>query len=258
MTPIAKTLIAVLSIVPTLSGQTVPSRSPMPREYRGPQIHLDGIWVTPVPSAPFTATVQIVSHTKLPDGTEHIVKTDNHIARSSSGRIRNERRQLVPQNFTGEPRLLSAHIYDPSSRLNIFTDPATRLARETILPQPLHMPSTALPPTQPRSVPGRTETALGEQALDGVQLAGTRKTQVIPADRSGTGLPVTITDDYWYSPDLSIYLIIRHDDPRTGEQLVAVTHIERVEPAAELLAVPDNYKVVDETPPSPTPAALQP
>jgi len=94
-----------------------------------------------------------------------------------------------------------------------------------------------------------TETPLGEQTLDGVQLTGKRKTRIIPAGRSGTGQPVTITDDYWYSPDLSIYLIIRHDDPRTGEQLVAVTHIERGEPAAELLAVPDDYKVVDETPP---------
>jgi hypothetical protein len=230
----------------------------MPRDYRSPQIHIDGIWVTPVANAPFTATVQIVSHTKLPDGTEHIVKTENHIARSSSGRIRNERRQLVPQSFTGEPRLISAHFYDPNSRLNIFTDPATRLARETVLPQPLRTPSTALPPAQQRTFPGITETPLGDQALDGVELTGTRKTRIIPADRSGTGQPVTITDDYWCSPDLSIYLIIRHDDPRTGEQLVAVTQIERAEPAAELLAVPDNYKVVDETPPPPTPPAAQP
>jgi hypothetical protein len=228
----------------------------MPRDYRGPRVRIDGIWITPVPNAPFSATVQIVSHNKLPDGTEHVVKTENHIARSSSGRIRNERRLLVPQSYTGIPRLLSAHIFDPNTRIDMYTDPITRIARQTILPQPPSIPSGQLPPGQQYKAPGVTETPLGEQTFDNVQLVGTRKTRVISAQASGTNEPVTITDDYWYSPDLSIYLIIRHDDPRTGEQLVAVTHIERTEPPAELLAVPEDYKIVDETPPPrPTPAS---
>ena len=235
-----------------LAAQT--PQVPMPRDYFGPQVHIDGIWVTPVAGAPFTATVQIVSHSKLPDGTEHIVKTENTIARSSSGRIRNERCALVPVSFKGKPRLISAHIYDPNTRISIFTETATHIARQSVLPQPPRAPSAQAAPAQQRTPSGVTETPLGEQSLDGVQLTGKRKTRIIPADRSGTGEPVTITDDYWYSPDLSIYLIIRHDDPRTGEQLVAVTHIERGEPSAELLTVPDDYKVVDETPP-PRPAA---
>jgi hypothetical protein len=212
-------------------------------------MRIDGIWITPVPNAPFSATVEIVSHNKLPDGAEHIVKTENYIGRSSSGRIRNERRLLVPQAFTGVPRLLSAHIFDPNTRINIYTDPITRIARQTILPQPPTPPTLQLPPMQQRQIPGTTETQLGEQTFNNVRLVGTRKTRVISAQASGTGQPVTITDDYWYSPDLSIYLIIRHDDPRTGEQLVAVTQIERNEPPAELFSVPDDYKIVDETPP---------
>ncbi len=102
----------------------------MPRDYRGVQIHIDGIFVTPIPNAPFTAKVDIISHEILPDGSINIRTTINHVARSSSGRIYNERRQLVPATFKGEPRLLSGHIYDPSNRLNIFYDPLTRLARE--------------------------------------------------------------------------------------------------------------------------------
>jgi hypothetical protein len=247
----AAILLAALS-TPALAAQT---SQPMPRDYRSPQVHIDGVWVTPVPGAPFTATVQIVSHNKLPDGTEHVVKTENQIARSSSGRIRNERRQLVPAIYAGQPRLLSAHIYDPDSRVNIFTDTATRIARQTILPQPLHTPAAQAPPAQQRKDPAVTETQLGEQTLDDIQLTGIRKTRIIPADRSGTGDAVTITDDYWYSAALSIYLIIKHNDPRTGEQLVAVTHIQRGEPAEDLLRVPDDYKVVDETPPPPSVSA---
>jgi hypothetical protein len=235
-------------ITPLLLAQ---APQPMPRDYRGPQVHIDGVWVTPVPNAPFTATVQIVSHHKLPDGTEHVVKTENEIARSSSGRIRNERRQLVPASWGPQPRLLSAHIYDPASHVNIYTDTATRIARQTILPQPPTTPQAQAAPAQQRKDPVVTETSLGEQSLDGVRLTGIRKTRVIPPERSGTGDAVTITDDYWSSPALSIYLIIKHNDPRTGEQLVAVTHITLGEPDAALMRVPDDYKLVDETPPPP-------
>lgn len=66
---------------------------------------------------------------------------------------------------------------------------------------------------------------------------------------SGTGHDIVIVDEYWYSPDLSIYMIIKHNDPRTGEQLVAVSSVDRHEPDASVFAVPSNYKIVDETPP---------
>jgi hypothetical protein len=224
--------------------------------YRGPQVRIPGIFVTPVSGAPFAAVVNIVSHQRLPDGTEHAVTTINHVARTSSGRIYNERRQLRPLGAPADPKnpepaLLGSHIYDPSSRLNIFLDPFSRLAREQVLEHP----SATLPgPTVvgPK-IPGTVESALGTQTLDGVELQGLRRVRTLPATASGTGKEITITDDFWYSPALSVYLIIRHDDPRTGEQLVAVTHIQRGEPDAALFAVPPSYRVVDETPePLPT------
>ncbi len=39
---------------------------------------------------------------------------------------------------------------------------------------------------------------------------------------SGTGHEITITDDYWYSDDLKVYLVLKHNDPRTGEQIVGI------------------------------------
>jgi hypothetical protein len=249
-----RTAVALLTVFCAAPLFAQAPNPPMPRDYHGPRTIIDGVWVTPVAGAPFTASVQVVSHTKLPDGTEHTVKTENDIARSSSGRIRNERRLLVTPSFTGKPRLLSAHIYDPNTGVNIFTDPMRRIARQTILPRRPDTPQGQLPPNQVRKFPGVTETSLGVQAFDDVTLSGIRKIRVISADASGTGQPVTITDDYWFSPELSLYLIIRHDDPRTGEQLIAVTHIQRGEPAAELMQVPDDYKIVDETPPSTPPA----
>jgi hypothetical protein len=47
-------------------------------------------------------------------------------------------------------------------------------------------------------------------------------------------------------------MIIKHNDPRTGEQIVAVSEVDRHEPPVTLMSVPPGYKVVDENPPEAT------
>jgi hypothetical protein len=221
----------------------------MPPDYRGPQTIVPGVFVTPIPNAPFSATVEIVSHQKLPDGTENVRATTNHIARASSGRIYNERRQWIPPGFKGEPQILTAHIYDPNSRLNIFLDPFRHLARESTFAGPPAAPPNSVPSARPSNNPNYQEIDLGEQTIDGTILRGIEKQRTLPAAFSGTGQPIVITDQYWYSPDLSVYLIIKHNDPRYGEQIVAVTHIDRHEPQTVQFTVPTSYKIVDENPP---------
>ena len=233
----------------------------MPPNYAGVQIHIPGVSITPVPNAAFSADVTILSHQKLPDGTEVITTTINHLARDSQGRVYNERRRLVSTAFRGEPQLLEAHIFDPVTRVNTYYDPAVHLARQTTLLPPAaarqmptqpQIPAFAVPQTRPGVAPPViTQTDLGEQTMDDTILHGTQKQRTIDASASGTGQPVTITDQYWYAPDLFVYLIVKHDDPRTGEQIVAVTHIDRREPPRERFEVPAGYKIVDETPPPP-------
>ncbi|WP_158945203.1 hypothetical protein [Granulicella sp. S190] len=238
---------AVLFLFATLCSAQ--NQQQMPRDYRGVQTLVPGIFVTPVPNAPFSATVEILSHETLPDGSENVRTTKAHIARASSGRIYNERRQLVPTGFKGEPALLSAHIYDPSSRLNIFYNPFQRIARESIFNGPPAAPLNTTPARTPANNPYFKQEDIGTQPLDGLTLTGIRKTHIIPAAMSSTGKDIAIVDEYWYSPDLSIYMIIKHNDPRTGEQLVAVSDVERHEPAASVFAVPANFKIIDENPP---------
>jgi len=243
---------------------------PMPPNYAGVRVQIPGVYVTPVPNSPFSADVTILSHQKLVDGSELIRTTINHIARDSQGRIYNERRALVPTSFKGEPMLLEAHIFDPLTSLNTFYTPAARLARQTTLPPAVAarqmpaqppLPGISAQPPRPGVSPAQaniTQTDLGEQLIDNTILRGTQKQRTIPAAGSGTGEPVTITDQYWYAPDLFVYLIVKHDDPRAGEQIVAVTHIDRHEPPAQRFAVPDGFKVVDETPPPPTTPSPRP
>ncbi|WP_260706168.1 hypothetical protein [Edaphobacter flagellatus] len=249
--------LAAISLLSLFASTSVSAQTPAPpppaqaRVYPGVQTYIPGIFVTPVPNAPFTAKVDIISHELLPDGTVNIRTTINHIARSSSGRIYNERRQLVPASFKGEPRILETHIYDPNDRSNIFCNPYTHIAREATLRQPPQAPPNAVP-RPALANPYLKEEQIGTQPLAGLTLTGIRRTRTIPAQVSTTGKDVIITDEYWYSPDLSIYMIIKHNDPRTGEQIVAVSEVDRHEPSASLLAVPQGYKIVDENPPEAT------
>ncbi|WP_446745424.1 hypothetical protein [Silvibacterium acidisoli] len=233
--------ILLLILLPVSLAQTPP-------DYRGVSIRAHGVFVTPVPDAPFSATVEIVSK-QMVDGSLTVIRTSTaHIARDAAGRIYNEMRAQVPPSFQGEPPLISAHIYDPNTRLSTFLNPQTKLARQILLARPMPQKSPE-PDNEPK--PGaRLEKVenTGEQTLDGLHLEGVRKTWTVPAAASGTGTSVEIADLYWYSSDLTMYVLIQHDDPRTGEQIVALKDIRRTEPDASLFTIPANYRVVDETP----------
>jgi hypothetical protein len=225
----------------------------MPRDYAGVQIRIPGVFVTPVPGAPFAAKVDVFSSQLLSNGETEVRTTINRIARDSSGRIHNERRRLVPPGHIGEPTLSETHVYDPATRLNVWMNPFTHVAREMVLRAPLAAPQAA-PSTggvkmgSGLGASGVTEEDLGTKPLNGLELKGTRKSRTIAKELSGTGKPVVVVDEYWYSPELSIYVVVRHEDPRTGEQLVVVSEVDRREPNPDLFTVPSNFKIADETP----------
>ncbi|WP_124847029.1 hypothetical protein [Acidipila sp. EB88] len=220
----------------------------MPPDYRGVLQRASGIFVTPVPGAPFTATVDLVSRHVLPDSQQDVSTTLAHIARDGSGRIYNERRAMVaslPKDQ--DPPLLSALIYDPTNHLSTFLNPQTHLAHQ----QTLVREAWKTDPPNLGSHDGGVLTSqadLGNQFIRATQLQGTRKVWTVPATDSGTGQPVTITDEYWYAPALSIYLILKHNDPRTGEQIVAVQQVVAGEPDPATFQVPARFRIVDETP----------
>jgi hypothetical protein len=94
-----------------------------PPPYRGVSVHVAGVFVTPVPGVSLTAIVEVESTQVLADGATTSKKTINNIGRDFKGRIYNERRRLVSTSFTGTPRLVSFHLYDPVTRVNTFLAP---------------------------------------------------------------------------------------------------------------------------------------
>ena len=233
-----------LSLSSPALGQTAPTTAIVPPQYSGVQTRVGGVFVTPIPNIPFTATVEISSTRILPDGSSEMRKTENDIARNSRGMIYNEMRRMMPVTFMGKPPLTSSHVYDPQTRLSTFWEPFSNVARATTLP-PQQMRERK-PFTIP--VPGAVDTDLGESSMSGVSVHGLRRTFTVQPVSGGTLKPITTTDEYWYSEDLHLVMLQKHNDPRTGEQIVAITHVERTEPPEERFNVPRGNRVADLTP----------
>jgi hypothetical protein len=213
-------------------------------------IRISTISVPPITGVPFSATALIENKQSMPDGSIGTTRNVNLIGRDSRGRTHGEMRTRVPESFQGMPPLIEVHLYDPQTRLQTVYEPATHIARRQLRPE-------ARPPVNPSdaSNPLVKVEDLGTNTIENIDVRGTRRTVIIPAQANGTGAPLTVVDEYWYSEDLHVNLLLRHSDPRTGEQTVTLSQIVREEPAQEFFEAPQGYKIVDMTPPPGAPAA---
>lgn len=230
--------------------------SPMARAQRamGAPPFSPRIFVTPIPGAPFSATEEISITSAATNGGAFQRKSSALIARDSRGRIHNERRANVPPTSEQNSPLVSSMVYDPYRQMSTFMNPYTHIAREIAFTRAADTapPNNWAQHTSPSAYADakvRLED-LGASLLEGLDVHGYRRTVTLPQKITGTQQPVVVTDEYWYSEDLHINMLEKHTDPRTGELIVRVTKLIRVEPPSNLFDVPLDYKVVDVTPPS--------
>jgi TonB family protein len=219
----------------------VSSAQENPRQLTVPRI--SGVFIKPVPGAPFSATVEVVSRQKLPDGSVFMLKTMNHIARDSAGRTHNESRRLVSDLYKQEPLLTEIHIYDPSTGLITHLDPFAFIAKQTRM----HAPPVALA----KSVPDPNPNVLGSP-VKRVDDLGTRVFQNLTLQGTRQSRDGGESDEYWYSPDFSIFISHRHQDP-VWDQTVNIIEFNPQEPNLSDFTIPAGYKIVDvaETLPGP-------
>jgi hypothetical protein len=115
---------------------------------------------------------------------------------------------------------------------------------------------TVKPNPSPSDGHTRTES-LGVQNIEGVNAEGVRTTTTIPAGTIGNEREINVTYEKWYSKDLQIIVLSKHNDPRFGEQTYRVTNINRSEPPASLFSPPADYTVINgqhpQAKPLPTP-----
>jgi hypothetical protein len=204
------------------------------------------IFLTPVPNAPFSAVVEIQRTRVRSDGSVFSMKSIRNMARDGIGRIHNESRTFIPATSTDTPEVLHIHLYDPRTRVSTELNPRTR----TFYTQTMDHPPSTVPPTVRFGSPSGTgvpqnefakEEDLGSKEFEGVLARGVRETQIIPAESSDTGKEITITDEFWYSDELRINVVMKHSDPRVGDTTLTVTHIARGEPDPALLEMPEGY-----------------
>jgi hypothetical protein len=205
-----------------------------------------GIFVTPVPNAPFSGTVRVERTVIQPNGEPlRQLWSIREIARDSQGRIYNEFRPLLPASVRDIPPATVIHLYDPQNRMTEYLYPANKTYRMMMLQRPPATDTTedfaspaaaAAPPSE-----FTRQEDLGTRTIAGQQVHGVRVTQTLLAAESGTGQDIVVTDEYWYSDALRLNLTTRHNDPRTGSVTMTVTQISRGEPNAALFGVPADY-----------------
>ena len=214
------------------------------------------IFLTPVPNAPFSAVVEVQRTRIRSDGSVFNLKSIRSMARDGIGRIHNESRTFIPATSASSPEIEHIHLYDPRTRISTELDARQR----TFYTQTMNHPPSTVPPTVRYGSPSGTgvpqndfskEEDLGSQEIEGVLARGVRETQIIPAEGNETGKEIAITDEYWYSDELRINVIMKHSDPRIGTTTLTVTQIARGEPDPALLEIPEGYTRAGAAQPAP-------
>jgi hypothetical protein len=84
---------------------------------------------------------------------------------------------------------------------------------------------------------------LGTTTIEGLTATGTLTTTTIPAGAIGNLQPIKVVSEEWFSPELKVLVLTKHNDPRTGETVYRLVNIVRAEPDASLFVVPAEHNM---------------
>jgi hypothetical protein len=235
-----------------------------------------------VKGSPYSAEAVTERTQTLSDGNRIVNKSSTKIYRDSEGRTRREQDIDFPGNITGQT-IKTVIINDPVAGVTYSLDPEARTARKSKMfhfdfqgptvstsetPKPARVSGATASSgdfvfsTNGPGVPGIGPTfsfnvedesknvvkeSLGNQNIEGVEAEGSRTTRTIPAGTIGNERPIAIVDERWYSPTLQTVVMIRHSDPRSGENVYRLTNIDRSEPAHVLFEVPGDYQIKEQS-----------
>jgi hypothetical protein len=198
-----------------------------------------------VKGSPYSAQFSTENTQTLADGTRITRKSNGAVYRNSEGRTRREQAlgALGPIPMEGEPRQI-IFINDPVAGAHYVLDVQEHSARKLPFRD---IPAPAGPPQEFEDSPDPVKTeSLGKQMIEGVEAVGTRSTITIPVGRIGNDRPLKIVSERWFSPQLQIVVLSKHNDPFSGENVYRLSSISREEPPLTLFAVPADYRISEE------------
>ena len=251
---------------------------PMQMKTAGVSLKIDGADVSPIKGAPFCATVSTEHTQNLSDGNRIHTTESAQLCRDSEGRTRREAALnlmgAAPQTST--PKLVT--IIDPVANVRYLLDASDKTAHKMPLMLPDLLPGdkglgapgkirdkqifmmessgSASPEMLTKDVmirraePDRNEDdtaseSLGDQTIEGIHATGMRLTTTIPAGKMGNEKPITVISERWFSPELKVAVMTKHDDPWAGELKTEFKNVTITEPDASLFTVPADYKIID-------------
>gem|GEM_PF-1302258 len=237
-----------------------------------------GAQIDVIKNAPFSGEMVCECTETLADGTRTIHRTTIVVHRDGGGRIHQEISFKIRDTGSGEYKEQKAIRVIDRFGGQVFTlDPQQHTGHKFKVPQEKEIrglmtiehlgsggapngadiaPSNACGPAKPfggfGDNPEIKNEPLGTQMIEGISAKGTRTTYTIPAGSIGNERPVEVTSDKWYSQELGIDVLIKLNDPRSGESMQQMTRISRGEPDAALFEIPPDYTIREFTFRSPT------
>jgi hypothetical protein len=203
-------------------------------------------------NAPFSATVTTEWTKILVDGSKQTNWNHRLIARDSSGRVFQERRNFMPDGAKATTPLAETDYADPNRHELFVCRPLQRVCYEYPYnerpynqPQPLKTAPIAI--EHPHSDLAKWED-LGRRTISGVDTEGSREIITLPAGVNGLERSEPVVKEFWYSPRLGVNVITKRFDPRSGVQNFTVGDINQSEPDPKLFVVPEGFRIVKTTP----------
>lgn len=193
-----------------------------------------------VTGAPFSADVSHQATQTLADGNTIQHAVTGRVARDSQGRT------YMQHTINGGPLAQNGpkqviFLSDPVAGYTYVLDSDTKTATRRVFKTPEGAPAHG------HGAPNEG-TDLGMQTINGVTVQGKSMTRTIPAGEMGNAKPIVSTSEVWYSPDLQIPVMAKHNDPRSGAAVFTLTNIQRGDPPASLFQVPSDYTIKDAAP----------
>jgi hypothetical protein len=223
-----------------LPGQEPPVKPPGKGTGKGGK---KGPSAQPVEGAPFSAIEVTTTTQTMLDGNRIVRHSQRKVYRDSEGRERTE--QEPTMSILGEQvSVATVMIADTVAGVTYNLDPSKNAARKIQgVRNSLASVANAVTPLVDRGSVSKEQ--LPPDTIEGVYAQGSRTTTTIPAGQVGNERDLNVVDEAWYSPDLQLNVMTRHNDPRSGETVYKLTNIVRAEPEASLFQVPAGYTVQD-------------
>ena len=204
------------------------------------QVGIPGIVVLPYPGMPFTGSFTGVRTFKTQDGSTITTSSTVRVARDSQGRIFRERHYYAPLNTDPQTTLVDFFIFDPTAHTQLNCIVATKRCVRGFYYRNLDF----VEPKPGAYDHGRrilSRDSLGQKTFGDLTAIGTRETVSIAPGTIGNDQTLTLTRDFWYSPDLKTNLQVIRTDPRTGNVTLTLTVDSRSEPDPSLFTPPSGY-----------------